>query len=63
MAKEKLHEMKQTSSSFQCRGIITGVKSQRFYKISTSDNGKWNALEFGVKIAENKTVYRSRYAR
>ena len=57
MAKEKLHEMKHTSSSFQCRGIITGVKSQRFYKSGTSDNGKWNALEFGVKIAEGKTVY------
>lgn len=57
MAKEKLHDMKQTSSSFQVRGIVTGTKSQRFYKTGTSDNGKWNALEFGVKIAENKTVY------
>lgn len=57
MAKEKLHDMKQTSSSFQCRGIVTGVRSQKFYKNGTSDNGKWNALEFGVKIADNKTVY------
>ena len=57
MAKEKLHDMKQTSSSFQVRGIVTGTKSQRFYKTGTSDNGKWNALEFGVKIAENKIVY------
>ena len=59
MAKEKLHDMKQTSSSFQVRGIVTGTKSQRFYKEGTSDSGKWNALEFGLKIAENKTVYLS----
>ena len=58
MAKEKLHEMKNTSSSFQLRGVITGTQSQRFYKNGKRQNGKaWNALEFGVKIAENKTVY------
>lgn len=58
MAKEKLHEMKQTSSTFQCRGIVAGTQSKRFYKNGTSQNGgSWNALEFGVKIAENKTVY------
>lgn len=58
MAKEKLHEMKNTPSSFQLRGVITGTKSQRFYKNGSGKNGtSWNALEFGVKIAENKTVY------
>lgn len=58
MAKEKLHEMKQTTNSFQLRGIISGTKSQRFYKSGTSqNNANWNALEFGVKIAEDKTVY------
>ena len=57
MTKEKLHDMKNTPSNFQVRGIVTGTQSQRFYKSGTSDNGKWNALEFGVKIAENKTVY------
>ena len=58
MAKEKLHEMKNTPSSFQLRGVITGTASQRFYKSGKSQNGNdWNALEFGVKIAENKTVY------
>ena len=57
MAKERIHNMKQTNSSFQCRGVVVGTQSQRFYKSGTSDNGKWNALEFGLKIAENKTVY------
>lgn len=58
MAKEKLHEMKNTSSSFQLRGVIVGTASQRFYKTGKSQNGNnWNSLEFGVKIAENKTVY------
>ena len=53
MAKEKLHDMKQTPNSFQCRGVVTGTKSQRFYKKGDT----WNALEFGMQIAENKTVY------
>ena len=60
MAKERLHNMKDTSSSFQVRGTIVGTKSQRFYKSGTGKNGSsWNALEFGVKIAEDKTVYLS----
>lgn len=52
MAKDQLHNLKQTSSSFQCRGIVTGTKSQRFYK----SGDKWNQLYFGVKIADNKFV-------
>lgn len=58
MAKEKLHDMKQTVNSFQLRGIVSGTKSNRFYKSGTSQNkSDWNAIEFGVKIADNKTVY------
>ena len=58
MAKEKMHDMKNTSSSFQIRGIVTGTKSQRFYKSGSGKNGSsWNALEWGVKIAEDKMVY------
>lgn len=58
MAKEKLHEMKSTQSNFQLRGKIIGVKSQKFYKSGSGKNGGvFNALEFGVQIAESKTVY------
>ena len=58
MAKERLHDLKQTMNSFQVRGVVTGTKSQKFYKSGTGKNGgSWNAVEFGVKIEENKTVY------
>lgn len=58
MAKERLHELKQTANSFQLRGIVTGTTSQRFYKNGTGKNGgTWNVVEFGIKIAENKTIY------
>lgn len=58
MAKERIHELKQTANSFQVRGVVTGIKSQRFYKSGTGKNGgSWNVVEFGIKIAENKTVY------
>ena len=58
MAKERLHELKQTANSFQVRGIVTGTQSNRFYKNGTGKNGgSWNVVEFGVKIADGKTVY------
>lgn len=55
---EKLHNMENTVSNFQIRGIISGTKSKRFYTSGTSKSGgTWNSVEFGVKIAENKTVF------
>lgn len=55
---ERLHELNQTTSTVQLRGVITGTKSNRFYKSGTGKNGgAWNAIEMGVKIAENETVY------
>ena len=58
MAKEKLHELKQTTNSFQVRGLVSGTKSKKFYTNGTSKSGNtWNAFEFAVKIAENKFIY------
>lgn len=55
---ERLHDLKQTDSTVQLRGVITGTKSQRFYKSGIGKNGgAWNVIEFGVKIAENETVF------
>lgn len=55
---EKLHNMENTVSNFQLRGIISGTKSKKFYTSGTSKNGgQWNSVEFGIKIAENKTVF------
>lgn len=58
MAKDRLHELNQTQSNFQLRGAVTGTKSKRFYSSGVGKNGgQWNSIEFGVKIAENKTVF------
>lgn len=58
MAKERLHEMTETSSSFQVRGIVTNTKGKRFYRSGTSGNGNnWNGIEFGVRIGDQKTVF------
>lgn len=55
---DKIHDLKQTENSFQLRGVVTGVKGKRFFQSGTSrSGGEWNVVEFGVKIAENKTVY------
>lgn len=58
MAKERIHELKQTENSFQLIGVITGTEKNRFYKNGdTKNGGKWNSLEFGVKINDGKTIY------
>lgn len=58
MAKEQLHNLKQTDNSFQIRGKISGVKSQKFYQSGKGKNGgMWNKIQFGVQIAEGKTVF------
>lgn len=58
MAKERIFDLKQTVSTFQVRGIITGTKGKRFYNSGTTKNGgTWNAIEFGVNINENKSVF------
>lgn len=58
MAKERLHELKQTTNSFQVRGVVSGTKKKGFYSSGTGKTGsQWNVVEFGVKIAENKFVY------
>ena len=58
MAKERLHELKQTTNSFQVRGLVSGTRSKKFYTNGTSKSGNtWNAVEFAVKIAENKFIY------
>lgn len=58
MAKDRLHELKHTENSFQIVGVISGTEKNRFYKSGeTKSGGKWNALEFGVKINDGKTIY------
>lgn len=58
MAKERVHNLKETASPFQAKGIVTGVKSKRFYQSGTSKSGNaWNSIEFGLKINENKVIY------
>lgn len=57
MAKETLHNLKQTSNSFQCRGIVMGTKSQKFYKDKIGSNKDGISVSFGVNINEKKPVY------
>ena len=55
---EKMHDLKQTTNSFQLRGKVIGTKSKRFYTSGTGKNGgSWNVVEFGVEIGEHRSVY------
>lgn len=56
MAKERLHNLKQTDNSFQLRGVISRTKSNKFYKSGIKNGSSWNALEFGVNINHGKTI-------
>lgn len=57
MAKEQLHNLKQTTNSFQCRGIISGTKSQKFYKDKIGSNQDGISVNFGVNIDDKKSVF------
>lgn len=57
MAKEQLHNLKQTSNSFQCRGITTGKDSKNFYKDKIGANKDGISVSFGVNIGDKKSVY------
>lgn len=55
---EKMHDLKQTTNSFQLRGKVIGTKSKRFYTSGAGKNGgSWNVVEFGVEIGEHRSVY------
>lgn len=57
MAKEQLHNLKQTANSFQCRGVVMGTKSKKFYKDKIGSNKDGISVSFGVNIADKKPVY------
>lgn len=58
MAKERLHNLKQTTATFLVRGLVTGMKKGKAYQSGTTKNGgKWNSIEFGLNINNNKTVF------
>lgn len=54
----RLFDLKQTDSTFQIRGTITGVKGKRFYVSgNTKNGGTWHVVEFGVNINNGKNVF------
>lgn len=58
MAKDRIHELKETASSFQLRGIVSNTRGNRFYRSGTTKTGAtWNGMEFGVKIGDQKTIF------
>ena len=57
MAKDRIFNLKETSNSFQCRGVVTGTKSQKFYKDKIGTNKDGVSINFGVNIADKKSVF------
>ena len=53
MAKDRIHELKQTSATFQARGVVFGMKKEKTYK----NGGNWNVIEFGLNVNHNKPIY------
>ena len=53
MAKDRVHELKQTSATFQTRGVVFGMKKEKAYK----SGNNWNSIEFGLNINNNKPIF------
>lgn len=58
MAKDRIHELKQTSATFQTRGVVFGMKKKNAYQSGkTSTGGDWNSIEFGLNINDKKSIF------
>lgn len=58
MAKERLHNLKQTSSTFQTRGVVFGMKKDKAYQSGVTKSGsQWNSIEFGLNINKNAPIF------
>lgn len=58
MAKDRLHDLKQTSATFQARGVVFGMKKDKAYGSGTTKNGaNWNSIEFGLNINKNAPIF------
>lgn len=58
MAKDRVHELKQTSATFQTRGVVFGMKKDKAYQSGTTKTGsQWNSIEFGLNINNNKSIF------
>lgn len=57
MAKTK-HGLQETKGLYQIRGIVNGVEKENFYTEKKTKTGKdWRAVNFGLEIEPNKSVY------
>lgn len=57
MAKERMHNLKQTSSYFQCRGIVSRTESSKFYRDGIGANKDGISVDFGIKINNDKEIF------
>lgn len=58
MAKDRIHELKQTSATFQTRGVVFGMKKGKAYQSGTTKTGSnWNSIEFGLNINDKKSIF------
>lgn len=60
MAKNNGLGLTQTKGTYQLRGVVTGVEKDNFYKETTTKNNKpFRAINFGIKIDKESTIYQS----
>ena len=56
----RIFELPETKGQFQCKGIVKGVASNRFYTSKKTKTGKdFRAVNFGVEYDNQRTVYMS----
>lgn len=56
----RIFDLQETKGQFQCKGIINGVESNRFYtEKKTKNNKDFRAVNFGCSYDNKKTIYMS----
>lgn len=58
MANNRIFDLPETKGSFQVKGIVNGVKKDRFYTDKKTRNGKdFRAVNFGCEYNDKQTIY------
>lgn len=58
MAKQRLFNLPETKGNFQLKGVVSGVKSNKFYTVNKTRNGTdMKNVNFGCAYDDKKNVY------
>lgn len=57
MSKQRIFDLPEQKGSVQIKGLVTGVKKDKFFETTSFNGRERNVLKYGVSVDENSTIY------